>query len=64
MKKIQVYDPVLRCQTGVCGSFVDPSLGEFSAGADRARNREGENSLFFLCEVTRRRGNRSRRPVG
>lgn len=47
MKKIQVYDPVLCCQTGVSGAFVDPSPGEFSAGADWARKGKEKTASFF-----------------
>ena len=37
MKNIQVFDPGLCCQTGVCGVEVDPVLVTFSADADWAR---------------------------
>lgn len=49
MKKIQVYDPVLCCQTGVCGAFVDPSLVEFSADADWARKQGVSLERFNLA---------------
>ena len=31
MKTIQVFDPAMCCETGVCGPSVDPLLARFSA---------------------------------
>ncbi len=31
MKKLEVFDPVMCCSTGVCGVDVDPVLAQFSA---------------------------------
>lgn len=30
MKTIEVYDPAMCCQTGVCGTDVDPKLAQFA----------------------------------
>lgn len=34
MKKLQIFDPALCCNTGVCGTEVDQALVDFSADAD------------------------------
>ena len=31
MKAIQVYDPLMCCSTGICGTDIDPDLVNFAA---------------------------------
>jgi hypothetical protein len=49
MKKIQVYDPVMCCSTGVCGVEVDAALVLFSADADWARKQGAVIERFNLA---------------
>lgn len=49
MSKIQVFEPALCCNTGVCGEDVDQSLVTFSADMDWARGRGGDVSRYNLA---------------
>lgn len=37
MKTVQVFDPAMCCETGVCGPSVDPVLARFSADLEWLR---------------------------
>lgn len=39
MKTIQVFDPAMCCESGVCGPSVDPQLARFSADLEWLRGR-------------------------
>jgi len=50
MKKLQVYDPALCCNTGVCGTEVDQSLVDFSADVDWLKHAGGQIDRFNLAQ--------------
>ncbi len=50
MGKIQVFDPVLCCSTGVCGTEVDQDLVDFSANVDWLRRAGGQVERFNLAQ--------------
>lgn len=50
MIAIQVYDPVLCCSTGVCGTEVDSVLVTFAADADWAKKQGINIQLFNLSQ--------------
>ena len=50
MKSIQVYDPALCCNTGVCGVDVDQSLVSFSADVDWAKTNGVAIERFNLAQ--------------
>lgn len=50
MNIIQVFDPALCCSTGVCGVEVDPSLVDFSAAVDWARQHGAHIQRFNLAQ--------------
>lgn len=50
MKKIQIYDPALCCNTGVCGVNVDQALVNFSADVDWARQKGVTIERFNLAQ--------------
>lgn len=37
MKTIQIFDPAMCCETGVCGPSVDPHLAQFAADLEWLR---------------------------
>lgn len=50
MKTIQVYDPAMCCNTGVCGADVDQALVSFSADADWAKQAGAQIERFNLAQ--------------
>lgn len=50
MKTIQVFDPALCCNTGVCGVEVDQALVGFSADMDWARQNGAQVERFNLAQ--------------
>ncbi|GAA4473754.1 hypothetical protein GCM10023094_08050 [Rhodococcus olei] len=49
MSTIEVFEPALCCNTGVCGDDVDQALVTFSADMDWVRSRGGEIARFNLA---------------
>lgn len=49
MTKIQVFEPALCCNTGVCGEDVDQALVAFSADLDWVRSKGGDVSRHNLA---------------
>jgi protein-tyrosine-phosphatase len=49
MSTIQVFEPALCCNTGVCGEDVDQALVTFSADMDWARSHGGDVSRYNLA---------------
>lgn len=50
MNAIQVFDPAMCCNTGVCGVDVDQQLVNFSADADWAKDRGVKIERFNLAQ--------------
>ena len=50
MNSIQVFDPAMCCNTGVCGVDVDQQLVNFSADADWAKDRGVKIERFNLAQ--------------
>jgi hypothetical protein len=50
MKKLQVFDPALCCNTGVCGTEVDQSLVDFSVDVDWLKHAGGQIDRFNLAQ--------------
>ena len=50
MKTIQVYDPAMCCNTGVCGTEVDQQLVTFAADVDWARQQGLTIQRFNLAQ--------------
>ena len=46
MSKIEVFEPALCCNTGVCGPDVDQALVSFSADLDWLRGQGGDITRF------------------
>lgn len=53
MKSIQVVDPALCCNTGVCGVDVDQALISFSADEDWAKQSGAQIERFNLAQQPR-----------
>ncbi|BDU04552.1 arsenite efflux transporter metallochaperone ArsD [Rhodococcus pyridinivorans] len=49
MSTIEVFEPALCCNTGVCGDDVDQALVTFSADMDWVRSQGGEIARFNLA---------------
>lgn len=49
MSTIEVFEPALCCNTGVCGDDVDQALVAFSADMDWVRSQGGDISRFNLA---------------
>ncbi|APE36048.1 arsenical resistance operon transcriptional repressor ArsD [Nocardia mangyaensis] len=49
MSKIEVYEPALCCNTGVCGPDVDQALVSFSADLDWLRGQGGDITRFNMA---------------
>nr|WP_206069820.1 arsenite efflux transporter metallochaperone ArsD [Nodosilinea sp. P-1105] len=47
---IQLYDPPLCCNTGVCGADVDQALVSFAADVDWAQQAGGQIERFSLTQ--------------
>ena len=50
MKKIEVFDPALCCNSGVCGTDVDQALVTFSADVDWLKQQGGAISRYNLSQ--------------
>lgn len=50
MKTIQVFDPAMCCNTGVCGTEVDQALVTFAADVDWARQQGVPIQRFNLAQ--------------
>lgn len=50
MKTIQVYDPAMCCNTGVCGTEVDQQLVTFAADVDWAKQQGVTIQRFNLAQ--------------
>ncbi len=50
MTLIQVYDPALCCNTGVCGVDVDQALVSFSADVEWAKQNSAHIERFNLAQ--------------
>jgi hypothetical protein len=50
MNTIQIYDPALCCNTGVCGVEVDQALVTFSADVDWAKQQGAQIERFNLAQ--------------
>lgn len=50
MNSIQVFDPAMCCNTGVCGVDVDQQLVNFSADVDWAKDQEIKIERFNLAQ--------------
>ena len=50
MKTIQIFDPAMCCNTGVCGVDVDPSLVTFAAEVDWAKQQGAQIERFNLSQ--------------
>lgn len=50
MKSIQVFDPAMCCNTGVCGVDVDQQLVSFSADVDWAKQNGARIERFNLAQ--------------
>lgn len=50
MKNIQIYDPALCCNTGVCGTEVDPALVLFAADMEWASQQGALIQRFNLSQ--------------
>jgi len=50
MKSIQIFDPAMCCNTGVCGPDVDQSLVSFSADFDWAKKNGVKIERFNLAQ--------------
>jgi hypothetical protein len=50
MKKIEVFDPALCCNTGVCGTEVDQALVTFSADVDWLKEQGGSITRYNLAQ--------------
>ena len=49
MSTIEVFEPALCCNTGVCGDDVDQALVTFSADLDWVRSQGGDIARFNLA---------------
>lgn len=50
MKSIQVFDPAMCCNTGVCGTDVDQQLVTFAADVDWAKKSGAKVERFNLAQ--------------
>jgi len=50
MKTIQVFDPAMCCNSGVCGTDVDQQLVTFSADVDWAKQQGVQIQRFNLAQ--------------
>lgn len=49
MSKIEVFEPALCCNTGICGPDVDQALVNFSADLDWLRSQGGDITRFNMA---------------
>ena len=50
MKSIQIFDPAMCCNTGVCGVDVDQQLVNFAADVDWAKQNGAQIERFNLAQ--------------
>ena len=50
MKKIEIFDPALCCNSGVCGADVDEALVTFSADVDWLKQQDGNIVRYNLSQ--------------
>jgi hypothetical protein len=50
MKFIQIFDPAMCCDSGVCGTDVDQQLVTFSADLDWAKQQGAQVQRFNLAQ--------------
>ncbi len=50
MKSIQIFDPAMCCNTGVCGIAADQNLQTFAADVEWARQRGAQIERFSLSQ--------------
>ncbi len=50
IQKLEVYDPVMCCETGVCGPFVDTALVRFAADIDWIKGRGVNVERYNLAQ--------------
>ncbi len=50
MKSIQIFDPAMCCDSGVCGTDVDQQLVTFSADLDWAKQQGAQVQRFNLAQ--------------
>ncbi len=50
MKTIQIFDPAMCCNTGVCGVDVDQTLVTFAADVDWAKQNGAQIARFNLSQ--------------
>jgi len=50
MKSIQIFDPAMCCDSGVCGPDVDQQLVTFSADLDWAKQQGAQVQRFNLAQ--------------
>lgn len=50
MKSIQIFDPAMCCNTGVCGVDVDQQLINFAADVDWAKQNGAQIQRFNLAQ--------------
>jgi hypothetical protein len=53
MKSIQVFDPAMCCNTGVCGVDVDQQLVNFATDVDWAKQNGAQIQRFNLAQQPR-----------
>lgn len=51
MKKMEIYEPAMCCDTGICGVGVDPELLRMSAVLDRLKKNGIEVERFNLSSA-------------
>lgn len=50
MNKIEIFDPPMCCDTGVCGADVDPVLPQFAADIEWLKSNGAEVRRFNLAQ--------------
>lgn len=50
MKSIQIFDPAMCCDSGVCGTDIDQQLVTFSADLDWAKQQGAQVQRFNLAQ--------------
>jgi len=50
MKLIQIFDPAMCCNTGICGVDVDQQLVRFAADVDWAKQNDEQIQRFNLAQ--------------
>lgn len=50
MKTIEIYDPAMCCQTGVCGNDIDPRLVQFASDLEWLKQQGVSVNRFNLAQ--------------